>query len=109
MGRCVPRVVLGGERICLEKEKEYREKNRIIDRSATRKFECYVNVCLKKPTQKNLFAEVPGKLRCDGEKIRIEKEKDYHEKDGSIDGKVECYVHVFLKKPTEKVGGLSLT
>ena len=42
---------------------------------------------------------------CDGEKIRIEKEKDDHEKDGNIDGKangkIECYVNVFLKKPTE--------
>ena len=47
-----------------------------------------------------------------GEKICIEKEKDYHEKDGNIDGKIECYVNVyvnvFLKKPTEKVSELSL-
>ena len=43
---------------------------------------------------------------CDGEKICIENEKDYNEKDSNIDGKaangkIECYVNVFLKRPTE--------
>lgn len=43
---------------------------------------------------------------CDGEKTRIEKEKECLEKDRKIDWsateKIECYVNVLLEKPTEK-------
>jgi len=40
MRRCIPKVVLGGERICSEKEREHLEQDRIIERSAPGKFEC---------------------------------------------------------------------
>lgn len=53
MRRCVLKV-LGS--VC--SEKECHEKDRIMDGSATGKIECYVNVFLKKPAQKDLFAEV---------------------------------------------------
>ena len=45
-----------GAGIC--SEKECHEKDCIVGGSATGKIEFYVNVFLKKPTQKDLFAEV---------------------------------------------------
>ena len=43
------------EKTVVEKEKECLEKDRKIDWSATEKIECYVNVLLEKPTEKDLL------------------------------------------------------